>query len=120
MHGIQREIKHSVARSKSFVTKTINFFLDVQNSRFEVNYHWIVDRRIRERLVDFLLEDLLSLFEYRYVGLQHNASDSPKLSPHIINEILIPDLLLANDVVATIASWRCHNERLSRFALVSY
>ena len=27
--GIQREIKHSVARSKSFVTKTINFFLDV-------------------------------------------------------------------------------------------
>jgi hypothetical protein len=28
---------------------------------------------MKESLVNFLLEGLLSLFEYRYVGLKHNA-----------------------------------------------
>jgi hypothetical protein len=69
-----------MVRNKCFVAKTINFFLDVQDSRFEVGYHRIIDRRMGKRLVNLPFEDLLSLFEYRYVGLQHEAlSDSPKL-----------------------------------------
>ena len=67
----------SQLRNKCFVTKTIDFFLDVQDSRFEVSYHRIVDRRMREGLVDFLREDLPSLFEHRYVGSQHNALRRP-------------------------------------------
>ena len=62
-----------MVRNKILVTQTINFFFEIQNSRFEVGYHRIIDRRMRERLIDFFLEDLLSLFEYRYVGLQHKA-----------------------------------------------
>jgi hypothetical protein len=60
-------------RNKRFAAKAINFFFDVYDSRFEVGYHRIIDRRMAERLIDFFLEDLLSLFEDRYVGLQHEA-----------------------------------------------
>ena len=60
-------------RSKYFVAKAINFFFDVYDSIFEVGDHRIIDRRMRERLIDFLLEELLSYLEDRYVGLQHEA-----------------------------------------------
>ena len=45
-------------RNKYLVTQTINFLFEIQNSRFEVGYHRIIDRRMRERLIDFFLEDL--------------------------------------------------------------
>jgi hypothetical protein len=72
---LEREpyINASMIRSKYFVAKAINFFFDVYDSRFEVGDHRIIDRRMRERLMDFLLEDLLSLLEDRNVGLQHEA-----------------------------------------------
>jgi len=62
-----------VTRDERFVTETINFFFDVQESRFEIADHWIVDRRVTKRLVDLLLEDFLALFKYRNVGAQHDA-----------------------------------------------
>jgi hypothetical protein len=68
-----------IGTKKCFVTQTIDFFLDVHNSRFEVGYHQMVDRRMREGLVDFLREDLLSLFENRYVGSEHNALRRAKI-----------------------------------------
>jgi|SRR5262245_28178323 len=81
--------QHSMRPNKSFVTKTADFFLDVQNSRFEVGDHRIVDRRMGESLADFFLEDPLSLFEYRNVGLQHDASPtSLRLSGKSVNESL--------------------------------
>ena len=52
-----------MVRNKILVTQTINFLFEIQNSRFEVGYHRIVDRRMRERLIDFFLEDLFSLFD---------------------------------------------------------
>jgi hypothetical protein len=72
---LEREpyINASMIRSKYFVAKAINFLFDVYDSRFEVGDHRIIDRRMRERLMDFLLEDLLSLLEDRNVGLQHEA-----------------------------------------------
>ena len=73
-----------MVRNKILVTQTINFFFEIQNSRFEVGYHRIIDRRMRERLIDFFLEDLLSLFEYRYVGLQHKALRLTKIVRKII------------------------------------
>ena len=50
----------SMIRNKGFVTQPVNFFFDVYESRFEFGDHRINDRRMREHLVDFLLEDLLS------------------------------------------------------------
>jgi hypothetical protein len=68
------------------MAKTIDFFFDVYNSRFEVGYHRIFDGRIRQRLINFFLEDPSSFFEDRYVGLQHEALrlDSLKL----LNQLL--------------------------------
>ena len=60
-------------RNKYLVSKTIDFFFDVYDSRFEVGYHRIIDGRMRQRLIDFFLEELSSLFEDRYVGSQHEA-----------------------------------------------
>src|SRR5262245_20722719 len=69
----RQRINASMIRNKCFVTKAINFFFDVYDSRFEVGDHRVIDWRMRESLIDFVLEDLLSLFEDRNVGLQHEA-----------------------------------------------
>jgi hypothetical protein len=69
----RQHINASMIRNKYLVSKTIDFFFDVYDSRFEVGYHRIIDGRMRQRLIDFFLEELSSLFEDRYVGSQHEA-----------------------------------------------
>jgi hypothetical protein len=69
----RQHIGASMIRNKFFVAKAINFFFDVYDSRFEVGNHRITNKPMRERRLDFLLEDFLSLLEDRYVGLQHEA-----------------------------------------------
>jgi len=78
-----------------------------------VSNHRIIDRRVKERLVDFFLENFLSLFEYRDLGLKHSALPiSLKFSLYVVNELL-KRFFIDRHAIAGQLSQLCHNERLA-------
>ena len=60
------------------LAKPIDFFSYEQNSGLEISYKQIVKRRMTQRLEDFMLEELLSVFECYDIGLQHDDGPRPR------------------------------------------